>query len=166
MLKLYDYPEFTRYCTINQIRKDTMRIACWVLKYKHIDKGTYLFHQGDTPDKFYGIIKGSISIRVLPHMRKEEMKKAKEVERIVLNQGTCFGEWALIYNSMRTASAFALEDVDLFYLDKEDFDITLNKEILKTDINKRYFVINKLPILKRNKKISTIIFAMVPCVRI
>ena len=61
--------EFTRYCTINQIRKDTVRIASCVLKYRHIDKGTYLFHQGDTPDKFYGIIKGSISIRVLPHMK-------------------------------------------------------------------------------------------------
>ena len=163
MLKLYDYPEFTRYCTINQIRKDTVRIACCVLKYRHIGKGTYLFHQGDTPDKFYGIIKGSISIRMLPHMRKEEMKDTKEVERIVLYPGTCFGEWALIYNSMRTASAYALEDVDLFYLDKEDFDITVNKEILKTD-NKRYFVINKIPILRRNKKISTILFAMVPCV--
>lgn len=87
-----------------------------------------------------------------------------EEERITLLPGACFGEWALIYNTIRTASAYAVEDTDLFYLDKDDFIFTLNKEIYKSDINKRHYVINKIPILKKIKKYSTILFSMIPCV--
>lgn len=167
-MKLYEFQEFTNYCQINEIKKDSFRLACCVLRHRHIRKGDCLFYQGDIPDKFYGIIKGKISIRVKEQSKnKEETKNddnSMEEERIVLLPGACFGEWALIYNTIRTASAYALEDTDLFYLDKDDFIFTLNKEIYKSDINKRHYVINKIPILKKIKKYSTILFSMIPCV--
>ena len=45
-----------------------------------------------------------------------------EEERMKLLEGMCFGEWGLIYGKDRTASAVAIEDCDLFYLDKENFE--------------------------------------------
>lgn len=42
-----------------------------------------------------------------------------------MREGSCFGEWGLIYNKPRTASAYCLTDVDLFCLDKISFDQTL-----------------------------------------
>jgi CRP-like cAMP-binding protein len=42
-------------------------------------------------------------------------------ELVVLNQGQYFGEWGIIENKVRKASAIALEDCDMFLLDKKYF---------------------------------------------
>ena len=47
-----------------------------------------------------------------------------EEERLKLLEGMCFGEWGLLYNKERSASAIAIEDTDLFTLNKEYFDIS------------------------------------------
>ena len=39
-----------------------------------------------------------------------------EEERVILNQGMCFGEWGCVYNIPRTSSIYCLEDTNLFYL--------------------------------------------------
>lgn len=49
-----------------------------------------------------------------------------EEERLVLTSGMCFGEWAIIYNTARQASAFALEDTEMFYLEKEEFEVAFS----------------------------------------
>lgn len=46
----------------------------------------------------------------------------KEREIMQVWDGMCFGEWAILYNQLRKASALAIEDTDLFYIDKHEFD--------------------------------------------
>jgi CRP-like cAMP-binding protein len=53
---------------------------------------------------------------------KEKKDYIYEEERLVLKEGMCFGEWGLLYGKERTASAIAIEDCDLFCLDKEGFE--------------------------------------------
>ena len=48
----------------------------------------------------------------------------EEEEKLRLSEGMCFGEWGLIYNKERTASAIVIEDADLFTLDKDNFDLS------------------------------------------
>ena len=56
-MKLYEFQEFTKYCQINEIKKDSFRLACCVLKHRYIQKGDCLFYQGDIPDKFMVLLK-------------------------------------------------------------------------------------------------------------
>ena len=45
-----------------------------------------------------------------------------EEERLKLLEGMCFGEWGLLYGRLRTASAVAIQDCDIFSLDKKSFE--------------------------------------------
>lgn len=53
------------------------------------------------------------------------LAEEEEDERTQLTNGMCFGEWGLMYNIPRTASALTLEDSVLFSISKEIFDKNL-----------------------------------------
>ena len=44
-----------------------------------------------------------------------------EIEVNKLGDGTCFGEWGLIYHMVRSSSVLTLEDTDFFMLSKDNF---------------------------------------------
>jgi CRP-like cAMP-binding protein len=48
-----------------------------------------------------------------------------EEELVIFSHGQHFGEWGIIENKQRKASAIAIEDVDMFQLDKRFFDLTI-----------------------------------------
>lgn len=56
-------PEFTKFFYINRISLDELIKAAYHLKLKSIPKNTCIFNQGQPSEFFYGIIKGSVSIR-------------------------------------------------------------------------------------------------------
>lgn len=87
-----------------------------------------------------------------------------EIEKTQLIEGMCFGEWALMYNIPRTASAYTVE-CDLFYLDKEYFDITFHRSIVRADIERKNFLIKKLPTLKHFGKVEDYLKKIMPVVR-
>ncbi len=57
-------PEFKKFLSFNNIDHDAIRYASSVMEYKYVEKGVYLFRQGDHSDIFYVIISGRISIRI------------------------------------------------------------------------------------------------------
>ena len=71
-----------------------------------------------------------------------EFIKKFELEKFSLSDGMCFGEWGLIYDIRRTTSIYAVEDTDLFYLEKEPFNRILCQKFLKSDNDKVKFIIN------------------------
>lgn len=75
-----------------------------------------------------------------------------EDERFQLSSGMCFGEWALLYSTARTASALALEDTDLFSVNKETFNTYFSKFMVKAENERRFFIFNKIPLFKRLHK--------------
>ena len=152
-------PGLFRFLKFNCISEKSVEKAAGFMKYEHHQKDTYIFKQGDKCDKFYGIIKGEISIRIKNHFTPIEK------ETTSLGPGMCFGEWAMIYDIPRTASAYANCDVDLFYLNKEYFEASFEKEIIKADIEKKNFVTSKIPPLLKGGKIQNILSSIVPCVR-
>ena len=44
-----------------------------------------------------------------------------------MTEGMCFGEWAIIYNIERSASAYVMEESHLFSIDKEKFKMIFAK---------------------------------------
>ena len=87
-----------------------------------------------------------------------------EEEKFQLTQGMCFGEWALAYNIPRTASAYTLENTDLFYLDKDAFDVLLSRTIIKSDVEKKNFISKKIPPLNHYSKIQDVMIHLIPMV--
>jgi hypothetical protein len=48
---------------------------------------------------------------------------------VIFSQGQHFGEWGIIDNQPRKASAIAIDEVDMFLLDKKPFNISIGVTI-------------------------------------
>lgn len=57
--------------------------------------------------------------------QKKQYIETKE-EVFSISKGFCFGEWEVINKDKRSFDAFAVDDLHLFYLDNDDFDLTLS----------------------------------------
>lgn len=185
------------------------------MKYLYVPKGYYIFLQGDFEEnRFYGIIKGRVSIRSKKvqlnftgnkeveeqllqngnsrhsykllkdklfssvnvnntsgskkslrktpfgeifkrssmdeysdyNLQSEIMKSIldSEEENQQMTDGMCFGEWSLLNGRPRSASVYTLEDTHLFYLEKEEFDVSLSKALLKGEYEKKSFLAKRL----------------------
>lgn len=141
-----------------------------MMKYIIFPKGTCIYKQGDLCDKFYGIIKGSVSIRkrckklIWNSLINGYQHSIEETETSLLLTGMCFGEWELINNMPHPSFAYAVSDCHMFYLDKEYFINTFEKEIIKSDIDKKSFVTRIIPALLQGcGKLNEINHAIVPC---
>jgi len=67
--------------------------------------------------------KDSISIETVP---ADILNNLENLELFRVKTGVCFGEMAIINKQARSATAFAVGDVDLFYLDTESFNQSFN----------------------------------------
>lgn len=84
-----------------------------MLRRKSIEKGVFLFRQGDEGTALYIILQGRIEISVSRRMDK--------VTLAVLGRGEFLGEMALLDGLPRSADALALDDSLVFILNRKDF---------------------------------------------
>ena len=64
-----------------------------------------------------------------------------------MTEGMCFGEWAIIYNIERSASAYVMEESHLFSIDKEKFKMIFAKWLFKAENDRRDFIKKTIPFL-------------------
>lgn len=77
--------------------------------------GEIIINEGDPGDKFYIVLSGKTEAsRVGKHDRNIRLG--------IMNEGSCFGEIALLMDSPRVASVEALTPTSLLALDRKDFD--------------------------------------------
>ena len=88
----------------------------------------------------------------------------EEEERIHYSPGDCFGEWAIIYNQPRSASAYVVEDSDLFYLEKQSFSDHLAKLVVKSDVERKLFIKSRIPTFNSTDKFDIYYKRIVPLV--
>jgi hypothetical protein len=79
------------------------------LNHMHVSGGTEVIREGDRGDRFYIIAEG----------RCEVLVRGRVVNTIGSGEG--FGEIALVNDIPRTATVRAIDDLDLFVLDREPF---------------------------------------------
>ncbi len=94
--------------------------------------GTEIIRQGEAGDKFYLIKQGTVDVvvddRTAPH------------RVATLTSGGFFGEAALLTGQPRNATVRAQEEVQLYVLDKGNFEMALNlSETFKTQLTKAVF---------------------------
>ena len=97
------------------------------IKIEKYNKGDNIIIEGKEANKFYIIKKGSVDIYV-------SNKYAR-----TLNIKEYFGERALFYREIRSATLTAHEDCEMYYLEKEDFDNTVENN-LKDYLMKRLYL--------------------------
>jgi CRP/FNR family cyclic AMP-dependent transcriptional regulator len=84
-----------------------------LIRRKAIRKGELLFRQGDEGTALYLILQGRIKISV--------SRRTDTVTLAILGQGEFLGEMALLDDLPRSADAMALEDSQLYALNRKDF---------------------------------------------
>jgi len=61
----------------------------------------------------------------------------------ILRKGDCYGIYNLLYYQSYEVNGLALENTDIFYIEKEHFDKFLLGQILRIDLDRKY-LINKI----------------------
>src|SRR5512138_2572633 len=84
-----------------------------LLRRKLLGKGEYLFRQGDEGTALYIIVQGRIKISL--------SRRLDNVTLAILCQGEFLGEMALLDELPRSADAIAMEDSQLYVLNRKDF---------------------------------------------
>lgn len=84
-----------------------------LLRRKQLGKGELLFQQGDEGTALYILAQGRIKISL--------SRRMDNVTLAILGQGEFLGEMALLDDLPRSADAIALEDSQLYVLNRKDF---------------------------------------------
>jgi CRP-like cAMP-binding protein len=77
--------------------------------------GDYIFFEGDIENHFYIVESGQVKIFT-------KNKSGKRVDIITVEEGESFGEFALLDNKPRSASAEAVTDVSLIKVSAEGYE--------------------------------------------
>ncbi len=97
------------------LTSDELALVEAISQEEQFKKGTTIFREGTTGDKFYFVISGAIKLcQQIPGMGEEAL--------VVIKSGEHFGEMSLMDNTVRSASAIADEDSVLKTITKVDFD--------------------------------------------
>jgi CRP-like cAMP-binding protein/CheY-like chemotaxis protein len=96
--------------------RDSIDFITEKLKFKQFKTGAAICKVGDPGDKMYIVLSGKVAVtaangEVLAHIAS----------------GNYFGEMSLLTGEPRSATVIAAEDTETFVLEKEDFDVILEK---------------------------------------
>lgn len=82
--------------------------------------GDLIFFEGEVEKHFYIVEKGSVSIFT-------KTKDGNKIEITVITEGESFGEFALLDNSPRSASAQAISEVHVIKVSEAGYEELLNE---------------------------------------
>ena len=90
--------------------------------------------------------KNNKNFRIIKETFDPKKYLVSEEELFIKGEGYCFGEWALIYKELRTASVYTLEDCVFFTLDEVHFRSSFLKSLNNSEYSKKKFALqNFLP---------------------
>ena len=97
------------------------------VRLRVLQPGEPIFRQGDRPDAFYVVRRGTVQI--------EDEDPEKGDTRVIrtMSQGESFGEMGLLGSHRRQATVRAVDDVELFEVDKGTFDRLLAEDMRAPD---------------------------------
>lgn len=98
-----------------------LQIFARVAHVKRLPRHAYLFYQDDDGDAAYVIRSGALAVLLTT-------LDGRELVINELHAGECIGELALLTNTPRSASAFAMEDTELVRLPRTEFLSELERQ--------------------------------------
>ncbi|MBI5814925.1 MAG: cyclic nucleotide-binding domain-containing protein [Nitrospinae bacterium] len=111
---MFEVPEF------DQLSNEEIDILAKHIFHKSVPAGTVLCKEGMSGDSLFYIVNGKIEIR------KESMD-GRQTVLARFNKGASVGEMSLVEESPRSATATAVEDVELLILTRGSFETLLNE---------------------------------------
>ena len=93
-----------------------------------VDGGEYVFQEGERGDHFFIIVQGRIELR--------KVSGGDQRRLAVLKEGQAFGEMALLNQTPRSASAYALEDTYMLSVSRASFNEILGGDTLSVRLLK------------------------------
>ena len=109
------------------------------IKIKHFNKGEKIITQGEVGDKFFIVKNGKIDIII----------DNKYIRTISTNG--FLGERALLIQELRSATAIAKTNVELYYLEKDDFTSIIEQSL-------KEYLIDRLNLIDNKIELSDLIF--------
>ena len=146
---LKSFPNFDHFLTYYQIPIDNMRAALYHMDIKSYTKGETIFNLGDESETFYIIFKGSVVIR------EQTMTKSGKYyfrDKLILKEGSCFGEFGLLYNQPRGQTILSLEDTNLLEMNSQHFNLLFYEHMHKTENGRKSTIMNLIPVFKKISK--------------
>ena len=119
---------------------------------KRLEKGSVLFHKGDTGTKLYAVCAGAVRI-------SSTSEQGHDAILNLIIPGDIFGEIALLDRSPRTADAVAVEDSEIMEIDRHDF-VQLLREY--PDVSMRLLEILSSRLRRTSEQVEDIIFLSLP----
>ncbi len=101
--------------------KDGIDFIVERLKFKPFEADEVICKIGDPGDKMYILISGNVKVAIQPEGSSDETVIAN------LSSGDYFGEMALLTGAPRSASVITTEQSEMFILNKEDFDLIVER---------------------------------------
>jgi CRP-like cAMP-binding protein len=103
---------------------DHAKLVLDIVEQVELNAGDKVFGDGDTPDRFYFIVRGKVRIsKQIPGVGEEALA--------ILEAGMYFGEMALIDESPRSADAICNTNCIFGVIDKQKFEdlLFMNKDL-------------------------------------
>lgn len=91
---------------------------CKLMHKEKYEAKSIIFKEGEMGDKLYLIKSGKVKVYKNSNFIRE------------LEEGSCFGEIALLVNEPRSATVFAVNDVSIYTLTKDNFNSFIDKHML------------------------------------
>ena len=129
------------------------------LKYNYYKKNDIVFKEGDSSNRFYFLLKGKISFRKKTLLVTET--EPKMIEKFMLEEGSHFGEWDIVYDRKKKTNAVCIEDTHIISIDRETFKDYFENRVTKVESEVKNMLKNflmkymTLPAIKIERFIQT-----------
>jgi CRP/FNR family cyclic AMP-dependent transcriptional regulator len=102
------------------LQEDDLLVLANVVDAIKVNTGEILFHAGEPGDSLFVVRSGSIELFI-----KDTV--GQKIVLTIAEEGSLFGELALLDSGPRTATAVALTDTELLVLDREDLTLLFQR---------------------------------------
>eukprot|EP01029_Cantina_marsupialis_P023527 TRINITY_DN5895_c0_g3_i1.p1 TRINITY_DN5895_c0_g3~~TRINITY_DN5895_c0_g3_i1.p1 ORF type:complete len:1899 (+),score=565.67 TRINITY_DN5895_c0_g3_i1:99-5795(+) len=121
----------------SHLRPAELNHLCSFIKRVHFDQAQTIYSEGEADTRLFIVTKGQVQLTI------SSFGNTATEKVLLLNSGDTFGELAIMKNKCRrTATAKAINDVDVLVLEKDDFQ-SLNKRSWMRSCKQRLIQDNK-----------------------
>ena len=102
---------------------------------RHYAAGEFIIHEGEVGEEFFLLVEGRVAVT-----RLAADGSGRTAELATLRRGDFFGEAALITGGRRNATVRAVDEIDTYVLDKENFRVAIDRSAsFKDQLVRAYF---------------------------
>jgi CRP-like cAMP-binding protein len=132
----------------SELNEQELAEVASLAQVRSIPRDTTIFHEGDTSDAIFVVVKGRVKIVTTS-------TDGKEFILTVLGAGQIFGEMALLEAASRSASVITVTAVEVLMISRSDFDHLLNSN---PGISRKLMAILSRRLRRANSKMESLAY--------